>query len=162
MVWNPAAASCLMVPGKSSAIMARTGHVWQPMGRPRGFAPSSSVPAESAPATAAPVADFLKNSLLEIADIEFSLRVKSVRGIFNPPAELSHGLRALALLVFTNALQDILGAGLREVEEARIARNLPEHGRHQLRVSERFVVEVDLNLQQLMRQAQGIILGGVF
>ena len=68
----------------------------------------------------------------------------------------------MALVVFTNALQDILGADLRQVEEMRIARNLPEHGRHQFRVGERLVVEVDLNLQQFARKVQMIVFGGVF
>src|SRR5438094_7779635 len=38
MDWKPAAARVLMVPGKSLAMLWRTGQVWQPMGRPRGLA----------------------------------------------------------------------------------------------------------------------------
>src|SRR5690242_8743337 len=36
--WKPASASCLSVPGKSRAIILRTGYVWHPIGRPSGFA----------------------------------------------------------------------------------------------------------------------------
>jgi len=38
MDWKPAAASVLTVPGKSLAMLSRTGQVWHPMGRPRGLA----------------------------------------------------------------------------------------------------------------------------
>src|SRR6266566_9526670 len=69
MAWNPAAASTLMVPGKSLAIISRTGQVWHPIGSPNGFARSSRAPAQSALATAACFAVFLTNSLLVIVDI---------------------------------------------------------------------------------------------
>src|SRR2546430_2314050 len=65
----PAAASTLMVPGKSLAIISRTGQVWHPIGSPNGFAPSSTAPAQSALATAACLAVLLTNSLLVIVDI---------------------------------------------------------------------------------------------
>src|SRR5579863_4769254 len=100
MVWNPARASCLMVPGKSLAIMARTGHVWQPMGSPSGLAASSSAPAESTPATAAPVAEDLKNSLLEIAGMEVSSPAKMECHVFSQSAGLSHDLMSMNILSF--------------------------------------------------------------
>src|SRR5205807_4169911 len=58
-----------MVPGKSLAIISRTGQVWHPIGSPNGFAPSSTAPAQSALATAACLAVLLTNSLLVIVDI---------------------------------------------------------------------------------------------
>src|SRR5271169_2801211 len=58
-----------MVPGKPLAIISLTGHVWHPMGKPRGSARSSSALAERNPAAAEYVAALLRNSLLEIADI---------------------------------------------------------------------------------------------
>src|SRR5690348_15827426 len=67
MLWNPACASCLIVPGKSLAIISRTGHVWHPMGRPRGLARSSNAPVESTPAAAADFAVVFINSLLDIS-----------------------------------------------------------------------------------------------
>src|SRR5215470_4325646 len=69
MVWNPASASFLIVPGKSLAIISRTGHVWHPIGIPSGLACSSKPPAEIKPAAAAWVAALLTNSLLDISDI---------------------------------------------------------------------------------------------
>src|SRR5712664_1960744 len=70
MVRNPASASCLIVPGKSLAIISLTGHVWHPIGMPSGLARSSSAHAERKPAAATFVAAFFKNSLLETADID--------------------------------------------------------------------------------------------
>src|SRR5215469_4205839 len=58
-----------MVPGKSFSIICRTGHVWQPIGRPSGLARNSSAPAGSTPAATTPFAVLLRNSLLVIAPI---------------------------------------------------------------------------------------------
>jgi hypothetical protein len=51
---------------------SRTGHVWQPMGKPRGLALSFSTPVESRPRAAACVPAALQNSLLEIEDTDAS------------------------------------------------------------------------------------------
>src|SRR3954463_4578046 len=51
---NPAAANCFRVPGKSFAIMSRTGQVWQPIGMPNGLARSFSAPVVSKPSAAPP------------------------------------------------------------------------------------------------------------
>src|SRR5438045_3735461 len=69
---NPASLNILIVPGKSLAIIRRTGHVWQPMGRPNGSARRLRAPAARAPDTTAFAEVFFKNSLLEIADIRSS------------------------------------------------------------------------------------------
>src|SRR5438132_4990964 len=61
-----------MVPGKSLAIICRTGQVWHPMGMPSGLALRSKAAAERNPAAAALVAAFLRNSLLEISSIDVS------------------------------------------------------------------------------------------
>src|SRR5258708_8873767 len=58
-----------MVAGKSLAIISLTAQVWHPMGRPSGLARSSRAPAEKRPAAAALVAEYLRNSLLEMAGI---------------------------------------------------------------------------------------------
>src|SRR5580700_3936399 len=78
MVLNWAAASCLIVPGKSLAIISLTGQVWHPMGMPSGSARSCSVPAETNPAAAVYVAALFRKSLLEITDIDASSLAKSV------------------------------------------------------------------------------------
>src|SRR5579864_2605102 len=72
MLLNPAAASCFRVPGKSLAIISRTGQVLQPIGSPSGSACSFNAPAETKPTAAAEVVAALQNSLLEIADMEAS------------------------------------------------------------------------------------------
>src|SRR5215471_17105690 len=69
MLVNPASPSVLIVPGKSLAIISRTGQVWHPMGKPRGLACSFITPAERSPATAACVVATLQKSLLEIGGI---------------------------------------------------------------------------------------------
>jgi hypothetical protein len=61
------------VAGKSLAIMSRTGHVWHPIGKPKGFACSFSTPDDTKPTVAADVVTVLQNSLLEISDIAVSL-----------------------------------------------------------------------------------------
>src|SRR6476469_11038290 len=67
-VWNPAAESCLSVPGKSFAIISRTGQVWHPRGKPRGLARSMRPPfAITVPNTALDEAA-LMNFLLDICD----------------------------------------------------------------------------------------------
>src|SRR6266446_250777 len=73
-----------MVPGKSLAIISRTGQVWHPMGRPRGLARSSRAPRETRPAAAAFVAEYLRNSLLEMAGIDPSLFTPRLRGDCTP------------------------------------------------------------------------------
>src|SRR5580704_11156100 len=78
MVLNWAAASCLIVPGKSLAIISLTGQVWHPMGIPSGSARSGSVPAETNPEAAVYVAALFRKSLLEITDIDASSLAKSV------------------------------------------------------------------------------------
>src|ERR1700728_2991052 len=65
-VWNPVAASFFSVPGKSLAIIARTGHVWHPMGRPRGSACSMRPPVDRIAPTTALDDAVLMNSLLDI------------------------------------------------------------------------------------------------
>jgi hypothetical protein len=61
------------------------------MGRPRGLARSTRALADRNPATAAVVEAFLKNSLLEIADIRASSsEVESGWGKFTQSRELSH------------------------------------------------------------------------
>src|SRR5580765_6184228 len=55
-----------------SAIIARCGYVWLPIGRPSGFADAVPALASMNPAAAAPVAVFPKNSLLVIRSIGVS------------------------------------------------------------------------------------------
>src|SRR4029453_3725513 len=52
-----------------SAIIARCGYVWLPIGRPSGFAGAAPPPAGMNPAAVAPAAVFPKNSRLVIASI---------------------------------------------------------------------------------------------
>jgi hypothetical protein len=52
-----------MVPGKSFAIMLLTGQVWQPMGRPSGFA-RSLWPDKKMPVAAAALAFPMKSRLV--------------------------------------------------------------------------------------------------
>src|ERR1700722_16649784 len=73
MYEKPAAASCLIVPGKSLAMPSLTGQVWQPIGRPSGLAWSSKVAADKRLAAAALVAAFFMNALLDRSDIDGSL-----------------------------------------------------------------------------------------
>src|SRR5260370_14857163 len=73
-----------MVPGKSVASRWRTGHVWHPMGRPRGVARSCRATRETRPAAAAFVDEYLRNSLLEMAGIDSSLFTPRLRGDCTP------------------------------------------------------------------------------
>jgi len=57
------------VPGKSSAIIFRTGQVWHPMGIPSGLARRLNTPAEANPAAAVHVAALFRNSLLDVFDM---------------------------------------------------------------------------------------------
>jgi hypothetical protein len=84
-----------MVPGKSLAIIALTGHVWHPMGNPSGLALSIPALAERNPATAALAAAFFKKSRREIADMGTSLRFESDRVLFSRSTVLSHDSRAM-------------------------------------------------------------------
>src|SRR6185503_12607482 len=52
-----------------SAIIARCGYVWLPIGRPSGFADAVPALARTNPAAAAPAAVFPKNSRLVIGSI---------------------------------------------------------------------------------------------
>ena len=73
MLWKPTAANCLRVPGKSLAIISRTGQVWHPIGMPSGFACSLKTPAEIRPIAADCAAATLQKSRLEIASMNASL-----------------------------------------------------------------------------------------
>src|SRR5580704_17087084 len=72
MFWKPAAASCLIVPGKSLAMPSLTGQVWQPIGRPRGLARSSKA-ADNKLTAATLDAAFCRNALLDRSDMDGSL-----------------------------------------------------------------------------------------
>ena len=60
------------------------------------------------------------------------------------------------------ALEDVLGANLREVEKFGATGDLLKRGHHQLRVGKSLFVEVDLDLQELFGKAQVIEFDGVF
>src|SRR5215813_10383002 len=72
MDWNPASASVLMVPGKSLAIIWRTGQVWHPMGRPRGLAAVVKGKEAARADVAVMAAVDLRKVRRGIADIRFS------------------------------------------------------------------------------------------
>ena len=61
--WIPASARILIVPGKSFAIIVRTGQVWHPIGIPKGLARSLVAWDASSPASATLVPALVKNSL---------------------------------------------------------------------------------------------------
>jgi hypothetical protein len=89
----------LIVPGKSFAMPSRTGHVWQPIGNPRGLAFISKAPVERSPAAAAAVfAALLINSLLRIAGIQIS-RFYFVLQIFVPLLFFAEKLDVLRTLL---------------------------------------------------------------
>src|SRR5262252_5932538 len=76
-----------MVPGKSLAIISRTGQVWHPIGRPSGLARSSRAPAapvDNRPATAACLPVVFRNSLLVVVDICPSKAVSKIHLLYSP------------------------------------------------------------------------------
>src|SRR5436309_15900795 len=73
MLWKPTAANCLRVPGKSLAIISRTGQVWHPIGMPSALARSCTTLADRKPAATVCTAAILQNSLLESVGIDASL-----------------------------------------------------------------------------------------
>src|SRR5262249_41388091 len=76
MDWKPASASVLMVPGKSLAIIWRTGQVWQPMGRPRGLASVVKGKEAASADVAVTAAVDLRKVRRGIADIRFSFLLR--------------------------------------------------------------------------------------
>src|SRR5216683_2591230 len=92
-----------MVPGKSLAIISRTGQVWHPMGKPRGLARSSRAPRERRPAAAAFVAEYLRNSLLEMAGIDppYSLPLGTVARIITSSEWLPEQVKRAAAMAGT-------------------------------------------------------------
>ena len=127
MVWNPASASCLMVPGKSWPICVRTGYVWHPIGIPSGAAPSTRAPADINPVTAVLTAAFLKNSLLELVPMMVSIVsqfVSQSRSENSPNSpQLAQCVQspyvALTAVAGGDALRPDVGCGHRERESDR-------------------------------------------
>src|SRR5580765_7507425 len=76
-----------MVPGKSFAIISRTGQVWHPMGIPSGSARRSTAAAEIRPVAAMQVALSLTNSRLEISVIYPPILVVFPPVLLQIPAE---------------------------------------------------------------------------
>src|SRR5262249_1640744 len=76
MDWKPASGSVLMVPGKSLAIIWRTGQVWQPMGRPRGLASVVKGKEAARADVAVTAAVDLRKVRRGIADIRFSFLLR--------------------------------------------------------------------------------------
>src|SRR5580658_6713834 len=136
MFWKPAAASCLIVPGKSLAMPSLTGHVWQPIGRPSGLAWSSNALEARRLVAAAVLAAVFRNSLLGISGILGSLSSFVSIAIFesggvNPaPTERS----AIRLLFFAEEF-DVFGAFLKRASIAAL--NQLPNLRHDVRIRQR-------------------------
>src|SRR6516162_7548027 len=66
------------------------------------------------------------------------------------------------LFIVADGIEDVLGADLGHAQEPGAGGDLLERGDHEFRISQRVVVQIHLDPQQLLRESERIVLDAVF